>query len=470
MLVCVHKLLSMKHSLQLFNTLSKSKEFFTPLKKTVTFYNCGPTVYHDQHIGNFRTAIMVDLAKRTLLAFGYAVKHITNITDVGHLTNDAEDTGEDKIEMGARREGLTAKQVARKYEKLYKEDIAALNIIPPFKWTRATEHIAEQISLIKKLERKGYIYKTADGIYFDSSTCSDYGKLAGLHAIKLQAGKRIDLGDKKNPTDFALWKFAAAGVRRQMEWPSPWGVGFPGWHIECSAMAMKYLGDTIDIHAGGIDLIPVHHSNEIAQAECATGKQFVRFWLHGAFVIEGEEKMSKSKGNVKTMAWIVENGFSPIDYRYLTLQTHYRKELTVTLESLSAARVAHQTMIQFVLNSPRGGKILADKLEKFNEAIADDLNAPRALAVVWEVLHDAAASDADKRATILKFDDVLGLGLAKVKKEKITISPAIKTLMEKRAAARASKDWSASDRLRDEIRKCGFEIKDTPDGQTLSKI
>lgn len=459
----------MKIPLHLFNTLSRTKENFLPLKKVVTLYNCGPTVYHDQHIGNFRTAMSVDLLKRTLLFFGYSVKHITNITDVGHLTNDAEDTGEDKVQLGARREGLTAKQVARKYEKLYKEDIAALGVIPPSKWTRATEHIAAQIALIKKLERGGYTYRTTDGIYFDSSKDENYGKLAGLKSVKLQAGIRVDLGEKKNPSDFALWKFAAKGVDRQMEWKSPWGVGFPGWHIECSAMAMKYLGETIDIHAGGIDLIPVHHTNEIAQAECATHKQFVRYWMHSAFVIEGEEKMSKSKGNVKTMTWIRENGFSPLDYRYLTLQTHYRKELSVTLESLSASKHALTQIRNFIIDAPRGGKIIADKLVKFTECLTDDLSAPRALATLWEVLN-SAASDADKRATIIKFDEVLGLGLAKAKRAKVVIPPTVKKLMIAREKARKNKDWAASDTLRDEIRALGFEIKDTPQGQTIEPV
>jgi cysteinyl-tRNA synthetase len=459
----------MKTPLHLFNTLSRTKEDFAPLKKVVSLYNCGPTVYHDQHIGNFRTAMSVDLLKRTLLLFGYSVKHITNITDVGHLTNDAEDTGEDKVQLGARREGLTAKQVARKYEKLYKEDIASLGVIAPYKWTRATEHIAEQIALIKKLERGGFAYRTTDGIYFDSSKDENYGKLAGLKSVKLQAGIRVDLGEKKSPTDFALWKFAAVGVDRQMEWKSPWGVGFPGWHIECSAMAMKYLGDTIDIHAGGIDLIPVHHTNEIAQAECATHKQFVRFWMHGAFVIEGEEKMSKSKGNVKTMTWIHENGFSPLDYRYLTLQTHYRKELSVTIESLTAAKTAFAQIRNFVIDAPRGGKIIADKYIKFTESLSDDLNAPRALAVLWEVL-GGTASDADKRATIIKFDEALGLGLAKAKRAKLVIPSNVKKLMTQREKARKNKDWAASDTLRDEIRALGFEIKDTAEGQTIQPV
>lgn len=457
--------------LKLYNTLTRTKDDFKPLKKkSVTLYNCGPTVYHDQHIGNFRTAMTVDMLKRTLLYFGYNVKHITNITDVGHLTDDVGGTGEDRMEIGARREGLSALQVARKYEKLYKDDIKSLNNIPPFKWTRATEHIKEQITLIKKLERQGYTYRTKDGIYFNTKKCKNYGALAGLKSVKLQAGKRVELGEKKNPTDFALWKFAAPGVARQMEWESPWGIGFPGWHIECSAMAMKYLGETIDIHSGAIDLIPVHHTNEIAQAECATHKQFVRHWVHGAFVLEGEEKMSKSKGNVKTMAWIVENGFSPLDYRYLTLQTHYRKELSVTLESLAAARTAHQHLVEFVVNAQKhGGKIIAEKLTKFNEALADDMNAPRALAVLWEIMNGKFA-EADKRTTILAFDEVFGLNLKKAKKLLVKIPQDVKKLIDARKSARENKNWTESDRLRDEIKNLGWEIKDTPQGQTATRV
>ncbi len=462
----------MAHKITLFNTLSRSKETFLPLKKVVTFYNCGPTVYHDQHIGNFRTAISVDILKRTLLHFGYAVKHITNITDVGHLTDDVGGTGEDRMEIGAKREGITALQVARKYEKLYKADLKKLGIIPPFKWTRATEHISEQIALIKKLERGKYTYRTHDGIYFDASRCSDYGKLANLSAVKLRAGSRVDLGDKKNISDFALWKFSSKDVKRQMEWASPWGVGFPGWHIECSAMAMKYLGNTIDIHAGGIDLIPVHHTNEIAQAECATGKPFVRFWFHGAFVIEGEEKMSKSKGNVKTLAWIIDNGFSPMDYRYLTLQTHYRKELAVTLESLAAAHTARMQIVNFIVHAPRGGFIIKEAMEKFDAVIADDLGLPRAVAVIWNVLH-GTYNPADKRATILAFDEVLGLAFAKEKKSVATlpaISSEIKKLAAARTQARKEKDWMLSDELRKKIQALGFDVLDTATGQILKRV
>ena len=460
----------MNHPLTLYNTLTKKKELFIPLGDAVTLYNCGPTVYHDQHIGNFRTSISVDILKRTLLYFGYAVKHITNITDVGHLTNDAEDSGEDKIAVGARREGLTAKQVARKYEKQYKEGIRALGILPPLKWTRATEHIPEQIRLIEALEQKGFTYQTGDGVYFDSQKFPHYGELAGLSLVQQQAGKRVAMGEKRSPTDFALWKFAASTVDRQMEWKSPWGVGFPGWHIECSAMAMKYLGETIDIHCGAIDLIPVHHTNEIAQSEAATGKKFVRYWMHGAFVLEGTEKMSKSKGVIKTLEWVTEQGFSAMDYRYLTLQTHYRKELNVTVEALTAAHVALRQICEFILGAPqRGGHIIESAREEFDAALADDLGIPRAVAVLWSVLNGSWTTG-DKRKTILHFDAVLGLGLRKQKKVFDQIPEAVLELAEKRNLARSEKNWNTSDELRKKIRSLGFDVLDTPSGQTLKRV
>ncbi len=459
--------------LKLFNTLTREKEAFRPLKKTVSLYNCGPTVYHDQHIGNFRTSLSVDLLKRTLLYFGYPVKHITNITDVGHLTNDADDSGEDKIEVGARREGLTARQVARKYEKQYKQGIKSLGIIPPFKWTRATEHIAEQIALIKKLEKKGYTYRTEDGIYFDATKFKNYGKLAGLSAMKRRPGIRVNLGEKKHATDFALWKFAAAGTARQMEWESPWGIGFPGWHIECSAMAMKYLGETIDIHCGAIDLIPVHHTNEIAQSEAATGKPFVRHWMHGAFVIEGKEKMAKSVGNIKTLEWIEEQGCSPLDYRYLTLQTHYRKELRVTAEALVAARTARAHLIAMVSSASPGGALIPEKIKKFEETLLDDLNAPRGLAVLWEVVN-APYNSADKRATILAFDAVLGLGLKPTgrvsTKKELAIPDAVKKILGSREQSRQEKNWKRSDELRTALHAAGFDVLDTAEGQKLKPV
>lgn len=462
----------MRHELHLYNTLSRKKELFAPLKKNVvTMYNCGPTVYHDQHIGNFRTAMSVDLLKRTLLHFGYAVTHITNITDVGHLTDDVGGTGEDRMEIGARREGLTALQVARKYEKMYLRDLRALGNMPPARWTRATEHIREQIALVKKLEKAGHTYRTSDGIYFDTTTCKNYGALGNVAQMKLQAGKRVALGDKKNPHDFALWKFSPHDAKRQMEWKSPWGVGFPGWHIECSAMAMKYLGPTIDIHAGGIDLIPVHHVNEIAQSECATGRPFVRFWVHGAFVIEGTEKMAKSKGNVKTMSWISEHEFEPADYRYLTLQTHYRKELSVTLESLAAARTARLQIVGEVARAPRrGGHVDGAMIKKFDAALGDDLNAPRAVAVLWEIVK-SSLSAADKRATLLEIDTVLGLGLARARTtRRASVPDAVQTLLDERAQTRVEKKWQQSDELREKIKKLGWIVKDSTSGQTVEPV
>lgn len=454
--------------LSLYNTLTRTKEKFKPLKKTVTLYSCGPTVYHDAHIGNHRTFLTSDLLKRTLLFLKYPIKHIMNITDVGHLVSD-DDSGEDKIELGARREGTTAKEIARRYEKIFRADYRALNMIPPFKWTRATEHIKEQIALIKKLEKKGFTYRTHDGIYFDSTKFKDYGKLAGLKSMKLLAGKRVAIGEKKHVIDFALWKFAAPGVARQMEWDSPWGIGFPGWHIECSAMAMEYLGPTIDIHVGGVDHIPVHHTNEIAQSEAATGKPFARYWVHGAFLLENDEKMSKSKGDIKTVAWLTSQNFSPLDFRYLTLQTHYRKELSLSAESLQGARAARLQLVNFVATAPKRGSVARDYIEKFTAAISDDLNAPQALAVLWGVMN-SSLSNADKRATMLMMDDVLGLDLKHAHIAKIVIPVAVKKLVDARAVARAAKDWKASDQLRAEIRTHGFDVKDTPQGQQLEPV
>lgn len=453
----------------LYNTLTRSKQEFVPLKKTVTLYSCGPTVYHDVHIGNHRTFLLVDLIKRTLVASGFGVKHIMNITDVGHLTDDG-DAGQDKLELGAAREHKTAWQVARFYEKEFKKDLAALNILRPKKFTRATEHIRAQIALIKKLERGGHTYKTSDGIYFDSTTFPAYGALAGLSGVQLQAGARVAQGEKKHETDFALWKFSPAQQQRHMEWKSPWGVGFPGWHIECSAMAMKYLGETIDIHTGAIDLIPVHHTNEIAQSEAATGKQFVRFWVHGAFVLDQEQKMSRSKGAIQTISWIVSHGFSALDYRYLTLQTHYRKELHFTLEGLEGARRARQQLAALVTTAPKRGRILRASYDQFVDALRDDLNVPRALGFLWELMNSDAAP-ADKRATILEMDKILGLNLVKEKKVKgEKLPPEIISLAAAREQARDEKNWAESDRLRAELLARGFAVQDTPQGQVVVRM
>ncbi len=348
--------------LKLYNTFSRKKETFKPLKdKRVGLYSCGPTVYSYQHIGNLRSYIFSDILKRVLSYDGYKVKQVMNITDVGHLTSDA-DEGEDKIEKAARKEGKTAKEISEYYWKVFRQDFKKLNISEPDIWCKATDHIKEQIALIKKLEEKGFTYKTGDGIYFDTSKFKDYGLLSRLKKEGLKAGKRVEMKDKKNPTDFALWKFSEKPGLRQQEWQSPWAppgvqgkvMGFPGWHTECSAMSMKYLGEysggehcrTIDIHTGGEDHISVHHTNEIAQSEAATGKKFVNFWLHGAFLTFKGEKISKSKGGLYTISDLEEKGFSPLAYRYLCLTAHYSSKLDFSLETLKASQNALEKLYQ----------------------------------------------------------------------------------------------------------------------------
>ncbi|MEK7623556.1 MAG: cysteine--tRNA ligase, partial [Patescibacteria group bacterium] len=324
--------------LTLYNTLTRRKETFEPLRdKAVGLYTCGPTVYNYAHIGNLRTYIFEDILKRALVANGYDVRHVMNITDVGHLTDDA-DFGEDKMEKGAKREDKSAWEIAEFYTQAFKKDVQELNILPPDIWCKATDNIAEQIAMVQTLIDKGVTYETADGIYFDTTKISDYGKLARLRAQTLQPGKRVEMGEKRNPHDFALWKFSPTGEKRQMEWEAFGRKGFPGWHIECSAMSIKYLGEQFDIHCGGIDHVPIHHTNEIAQSETATGKKpWVRYWLHGEFLNIAETKMAKSGENFITLQTIKDRGISPIAYRYFLLQTHYRKQLNFSWEALQAA-------------------------------------------------------------------------------------------------------------------------------------
>jgi cysteinyl-tRNA synthetase len=346
--------------IKLYNTLTRKKEVFRPLKnRQVGIYTCGPTVYLYQHIGNLRSYVFPDILKRALEIEGYKVKQVINVTDVGHLTSDA-DEGEDKIEMAARREKKSAKQIAEYYFKIFRSDLRKLNISEPNIWSKATEHIKEQIELIKKLEKKGYTYKTSDGIYFDTSKLKDYGKLARLDIKGLKAGKRISVREKRNKTDFALWKFSEKPGTRQQEWKSPWGIGFPGWHIECSAMSMKYLGTLFDIHTGGEDHISIHHPNEIAQSEAATGKPFVKYWLHGAFLIFRGEKVSKSTGGLYTLSELEEKGYSPLDLRYFFLSAHYRKPLNFTFKNLDYAKNSLQRLREIIskLKSSHTGSFL----------------------------------------------------------------------------------------------------------------
>ncbi len=473
--------------MKIYNTLTREIEEFKPIKKgKAGLYTCGPTVYNYAHIGNLRTYVFEDILKRVLEYNKYKVKHIMNITDVGHLTDDA-DQGEDKMEKGSAREGKSAWDIAKFYTKAFENDLKDLNIIFPTKFTKATDNIKEQINLIKKLEKKGFTYQTKDGVYFDTSKLKDYGKLAQLDKQDLKAGSRVEMGDKKNSTDFALWKFSTplspparggvgGGGRRQMEWKSPWGVGFPGWHIECSAMAAKYLGQPFDIHCGGIDHIPVHHTNEIAQSEAAEGKPLANYWMHGEFLLMGSDKMAKSGDNFVTLQTLKEHGISPLAYRYLLLQTHYRKQLTFSWEALQAAQngLDHLYKASAMLkNDPT----IVDKdsnmkeIESFEKSIYNDLDIPGALSWMWILLQRRGLT----YKKLLEFDKVLGLQIDinvkrinKIKTEKKP--PEIQKLISARNAARTSKDWVKSDELRKEIEALGYTVEDRADGTKIIKI
>jgi len=461
--------------LHLYNSLTRSKVEFKPVQPgQVGLYTCGPTVYNFAHIGNLRTYIFEDILRRVLLYNGYRVKHVMNITDVGHLTGD-RDMGEDKMEKGALREGRTAWEIAEFYTRAFKNDIENLNILPPDTWVKATDTIDEQIALVKTLEEKNYTYRTGDGVYFDTAKFKDYTKLSHQKLESLQEGARVEKNpEKRNPTDFALWKFSPEGVQRQMEWDSPWGVGFPGWHIECSAMSMKFLGGQLDIHCGGSDHIDVHHTNEIAQSEAATGKKFFNYWMHGAFlIIAGGKKMAKSEGNFLTLEnTFIKAGIHPLVYRFAAFQTHYRKPMEYSDESVQAARngLSHlQNQVRQIAGAglESENRISAEHKNKFLGAVNDDLNMPRAMAAVQELLK-SNAGDGQKYTTILDFDRVLGLDLDKLDQPE-DLPSEVQKLVEERQRARDAKEWETSDRLRDEIQALGYMVQDTPQGIKIIK-
>lgn len=462
----------MPSDIRLYNTKTKSVEDFESIKAGyVGIYSCGPTVYHYAHIGNLRAYVFADVLRRMFVSAHYEVKHIINITDVGHLTSDS-DTGEDKLEKGAKREGKSAWEVAEFYTEAFMKDIEALGIPKKdYIFPRATDHIAEQIALIRTLIEKGHAYTISDGIYFDTSTFPTYADFAHLDIEGLKSGARVEENkEKKNITDFALWKFSPKDETRQMEWESPWGKGFPGWHIECSAMSMKYLGHHFDIHTGGIDHIPVHHTNEIAQSEGATGETYTNYWMHVNFLNDTTGKMSKSNEDFLTLSTLIEKGYNPLVYRYFLLMTHYRKEISFSFEALDAATVAYEKLWNWCAeNVTNEGEVNKEYKKVFIESLYDDLGTPACIAQIWSLLKDDSMSNADKYKTLMDMSAILGLQLHLATKEVLSISEEVQELLDERAFARAEKNFIESDRLRDEIEKQGFIVKDTEKGQEITK-
>ena len=468
--------------LYLTNTLTGKKEEFKPIHKgEASMYNCGPTVYYYAHIGNLRAYIFADILRRALEYLGYKVKQIINVTDIGHLQSDA-DEGEDKMTLALKREGKSLsleamKEVASFYFEAFKNDLEKLNIKFPDKFPFASEHIKEDIELIQKLTEKGFTYKTSDGIYYDISKYPQYGKLGNQKSNETDS--RVINPEKRNSKDFALWKFSAQGGSDSVGnvsigYESPFGKGFPGWHIECSAMSMKYLGETFDIHTGGVDHIPVHHNNEIAQSEAATGQPLANYWLHNAFLNMENAKMAKSEGNILTLKVLEEKGIHPLSYRFFLLQARYGSPVNFSWEALEGAQSGFTRLVKQLRNFEIG-KVDQNYLNKFKELIEDDLDTPAILALIQEILKNDSLTDADKKATILEFDKVLGLNLDKVelrdKYLEITSLPQeIQDLISDRETARTSQNWSEADKIRKTLEERGYEIEDQSNGPRILKV
>ena len=471
----------MPEVMRLFNTLSRSVEEFQPLKAGhVGIYTCGPTVYSYAHIGNMRSYIFADILRRTFELFGYQVNHVMNITDVGHLTDDG-DEGEDKLEVGSRREGLDAWAVAKKYTDAFFAHTAMLAIERPTIVCKATDYIPEQIAMVQALADKGLAYQTEDGVYFDTSRFPTYTQLGRLDVLGMHEGHRVDMGAKRQKTDFALWKLSKPGEHRCMEWDAPWGRGFPGWHIECSAMATKFLGEQFDIHTGGVDHIKVHHTNEIAQSEGASGKApFVRCWMHGEFLVVGDEvKMSKSAGATLTVQTLADQGIPPLAFRLLVLQCHYRKQLKFTEENIAAAARGYERLrflAQKALSAAGGhaqAVVLSSCGEKYRRqihaALAADLNTPQVLACLYGLLEDQQLTPAEQVDLVSELDQVLALALLTAAPGQLEATPPahLLALLGERNAARAAKQWQRADQLRVEIFDLGYDILDAPGGTSL---
>jgi cysteinyl-tRNA synthetase len=455
--------------LVLYDTWSRALRPFAPLQPGhVGLYCCGPTVYDHAHIGNLRTYVFEDVLRRVLERHGHRVRHVVNITDVGHLVSDA-DEGEDKMEKGSRRTGESAWAIAQRYTAAFQADWCALNLLEPTAWPCATDHIPEQLAFIAELERKGFTYRTADGIYFDTTLQHDYGHLARLLREGLRAGNRVAMGDKRSACDFALWKFSPAGSQRQMEWDSPWGRGFPGWHIECSAMAAKFLGPWFDIHCGGEDHVAVHHSNEIAQTQACHGTRLANFWMHGHFLTLDDRKMAKTTGDFLRLQTLVDQGIDPLAYRYLCLGAHYRSTLRFTDEAIRSAQSALDRLRKAYARWPRGGVAHEGFVARFDAEVDHDLNLPRALAVLWELVRSDVPPEV-RRATVDRFDAVLGLRLAEWVPLASEVPADVAAVFAQREAARTAKDWAQADRLRDALKLAGWQVEDGGSVPRVSRV
>ena len=463
-------------SFNVYNTMTRNKDEFVPYKEgKVGMYTCGPTVYNYAHIGNLRTYIFEDVLKKSLEYVNYKVKHVMNVTDVGHLQSDS-DEGEDKMALGASREHKTVWEIAKFYEDAFFEDCKKLNIKRPTIVCRATDHIQDMIDFIKKLEEKGYTYVSNGNVYFEIDKFEDYTKLANLSIDELEAGSRIEIDpNKKNPLDFVLWFTNSKFSNQIMQWESPWGKGFPGWHLECSAMSIKYLGEYLDIHCGGVDHVPIHHTNEIAQSEGALGHKWVNYWMHAEFLVEDGGKMSKSTGDFLTVSRLEEEGFSPLDYRYFCLQSKYRRQLMFSFESLSDARNSYKKLkerIATILISINENDVVNDEKiktykEEFATYISDDLNIANAFTVLFDVLKDSELNNKEKAVLIEDFDKVFSLDLMKVEKQATDVDEElINRLIIERAEARASKNWARADEIRNEFIAMNIELLDTKEGTT----
>ena len=466
--------------MKLYNTMDRKVEEFVPIEEgKVGMYCCGPTVYNYAHIGNLRTYIFEDILHRTLEEAGYRVKHVMNITDVGHLTGDGDD-GEDKLGKRSRETGKSVWDIAAFYTDAFFADEKALNIKRPNVVCKATDHIQDMIALIKRLEEKGHTYTAGGNVYFSIDTIDDYGKLAGQKQEDKLSGARIAVdGNKRNPQDFVLWFTNSKFGEQAMMWDSPWGRGYPGWHIECSAMSMKYLGETFDIHCGGIDAIPVHHTNEIAQSEAATGHKWVNYWCHGEFLLNDKGKMIKSSGEFLTLPVLVGHGYNALDYRYFCLGGHYRTQLKFSYEALDHAKSARERLNSMVAELKAKAKpesTISEKAESYKDsffaALFNDLRCPEALAVMWKMLKDNSITEGEKLSLLYSMDKVLGLDLDKVeakKEEKVGGEEEWK-LVEERKQAKAEKNYQRADEIRKELEERGYIVKDTPQGPILQKI